>query len=194
MTGLAVERHCGTIARVAKIVDFQMLTQEQLKQHAALGITSEYAARQLPFYTEATELVDVGANIVGRMQRLTPTAAGRWQQMVNAASEDGQTLLIVSGYRSFDYQAALIQKKLAAGQSIDEILRVNAAPGYSEHHSGRAVDVAVPGSPPLTELFESSAAFAWLTESADQFGFKMSYPRDNSAGFVYEPWHWALQE
>jgi len=171
-----------------------MLTQDQMKQHAELGIPSEYSARRLPFYTEATELVDVGKNIVGRMQRLTPAAASRWQQMVEAAAEDGLALLIVSGYRSFEYQAGLIQKKLAAGQSIDEILTVNAAPGYSEHHSGRAVDIAIAGSPPLTEIFETSAAFTWLTQSAGQFGFKMSYPRDNPAGFIYEPWHWALGE
>ena len=171
-----------------------MLTSAQLKQHAALGITQQYASRRLPFYPEASELVDVGENIVGRMQRLTPAAALRWQEMVVAAGEDGLPLLIVSGFRSFDYQAGLIQKKLDAGQSIAEILTVNAAPGYSEHHSGNAIDIAVPGSPPLTENFETQAAFVWLTESAARFGFRMSYPRDNPAGFIYEPWHWALTD
>ncbi len=170
-----------------------MLTPEQTKQHANLGIPADYASRRLPFYTEAPELVDVGQNIVGRMQQLTPSAATRWRQMVEAADNDGLQLLIVSGYRSFDYQAELIQKKLTAGQSILEILLVNAAPGYSEHHSGNAIDIAAPGGPPLTEQFETSAAFAWLTESAGRFGFQMSYPRENPEGFIYEPWHWALK-
>ena len=70
-------------------------------------------------------------------------------------------------------------------------MTVSAAPGYSEHHTGRAVDIATPGSRPLTEEFEDSAAFHWLNENAADFGFSMSYPRDNRYGFIYEPWHWA---
>jgi D-alanyl-D-alanine carboxypeptidase len=98
----------------------------------------------------------------------------------------------VSGFRSFDYQAELIRKKLASAQLIDDILKVNAAPGYSQHHTGEAVDIATPGSRPLTEEFEDSAAFGWLTEHGGEFGFSMTYPRGNPWGFVYEPWHWAL--
>ena len=126
------------------------------------------------------------------MQRLTPEAAASWRAMQAAADEDGETLLLVSGYRSIDYQARLIRKKINAGQSVNEILAVNAAPGHSEHHTGRAIDIATPGSRPLTEEFEGSAAFAWLSGHAADYGFSMSYPRDNVAGFIYEPWHWAL--
>jgi D-alanyl-D-alanine carboxypeptidase len=112
--------------------------------------------------------------------------------MVAAGGNDGIRLLIVSGFRSFEYQAQLIRRKLATGQTIGEILRVNAAPGFSQHHTGTAIDVASPGSRPLTEEFEDSAAFRWLLENAGRFGFSMTYPRDNPWGFVYEPWHWSL--
>jgi D-alanyl-D-alanine carboxypeptidase len=161
--------------------------------HQELGIPDDYgAARRLPRYEEATELIDVGPNLIGRMQRLTPEAAAKWQQMVAAAASDGVRLLIVSGYRSYEYQAELIRKKIAAGQTIGEILSVSAAPGYSQHHTGEAVDVATPGSRPLTEEFETSDAFRWLTGHAAGHGFSMTYPRDNVFGFVFEPWHWAL--
>ena len=92
----------------------------------------------------------------------------------------------------FAYQAGLIRKKLDAGQEVTEILTVNAAPGYSEHHSGRAVDIASPGSRPLTEEFEASEAFGWLEKRAKEFDFSLTYPRDNRYGFVYEPWHWSI--
>ncbi len=160
--------------------------------HEELGIPADYGrdgAR--PEFEEATELVEVGPNLVGRMQRLTPATAGAWAAMQEAAAEDGVTLLIVSGYRSIDYQARLIRKKINAGQSVSEILAVNAAPGHSEHHTGRAIDIASPGSRPLTEEFEGSEAFRWLQANAANYGFSMSYPRDNAAGFIYEPWHWA---
>ncbi len=160
--------------------------------HTELGIPDDYGNDGVkPLFEEAVDLVDVGPNLVGRMQRLIPETAASWQQMLTAARDDGIMLLIVSGYRSFEYQASLIRKKINAGQSLSEILQVNAAPGFSEHHTGRAVDVASPGSRPLTEEFESSEAFAWLRVNAAQYGFSMSYPRDNPEGFIYEPWHWA---
>ena len=161
--------------------------------HTELGIPEDYGrdgAR--PAFAEATDLVDVGPNLVGRMQRLTPAAAERWAAMQASAEADGVTLLLVSGFRSVDYQARLIRKKINAGQSLGEILAVNAAPGYSEHHTGCAVDIATPGSRPLTEEFEHSEAFGWLGEHANRFGFSMTYPRDNPFGITYEPWHWSL--
>src|SRR3546814_3614558 len=68
---------------------------------------------------------------------LAPEAAVRWRQMAASADGDGIRLLLVSGFRSFDYQGELIRKKLAQGQAIAEILRVNAAPGFSrsEEHT-----------------------------------------------------------
>ncbi len=160
--------------------------------HTELGIPDDYGSDGLkPVYEEAVDLVDVGPNLVGRMQRLTPATATSWHEMQVAARNDGITLMIVSGYRSIDYQAGLIRKKINAGQELSDILGVNAAPGFSEHHTGRAVDIASPGTRPLTEEFESSEAFAWLEKNAATYRFSMTYPRENPQGFVYEPWHWA---
>ena len=159
--------------------------------HKELGIPAEYGlSTELPLFLEAGRLVEVGPNLVGRMQRLAPDAARQWAAMVAAAGSDSVPLMIVSGYRSIEYQAALIRKKINAGQIIDEILTVNAAPGHSEHHTGLAVDIATPGSRPLTEEFESTQAFRWLGVNAARFGFSMTYPRENSWGITYEPWHW----
>ena len=163
--------------------------------HEELGIPADYGlGGGPPAYPEALELVDVGPNLVGRMQRLVPVAADRWRAMVEAGDGDGVTLLIVSGYRSVEYQATLIRNKIEAGQTIEQILSVNAAPGFSEHHTGRAVDIATPGSRPLTEEFESSPAFRWLEQNAADFGFSLTYPRDNPWGVIYEPWHWSIKD
>lgn len=159
---------------------------------AELGVPPEYGTTPpLPRYDEARELTPVGPNVVGREQQLEPRTARDWRAMVAAALEDGIELLLVSGFRSIADQAELIRRKLASGHAIDSILRVSAAPGFSEHHTGRAVDVATRGSRPLTEEFEATRAFAWLTENAAQFGFTMPYGRDNVHGIAYEPWHWS---
>jgi zinc D-Ala-D-Ala carboxypeptidase len=156
-----------------------------------LGIPADYGAkRRLKPQAEATELVSVAASSDGRKIRLEPAAARDWKAMRDSASGEGIVLEALSGFRSIERQVEIIEGKLAAGHSIDDILKTVAAPGYSEHHTGRAIDIGVPGEPPLTEEFANTPAFRWLTGHAHDFGFKLSYPRNNLYGFAYEPWHW----
>ena len=117
-------------------------------------------------------------------------AARAWRHMRDAARADGVLLEAISGYRSHDYQVGIFERKFARGLSLDDILAVNAAPGFSEHHSGLALDIGAPDEPPAEESFEATPAFAWLQANAGGHGFAMSYPRDNPHGIVYEPWHW----
>ncbi len=159
---------------------------------AELGIAADYGLRpHRPRFAEATELTDVEPNLVGTMQRLAPETAAAWRMMKGTAADVGVQLLMVSGFRSIRHQAELIRRKLAAGQGIEAILTVNAAPGFSEHHTGRAIDIATPGTRPLTAEFASSPAFEWLRANAATFGFGMPYGRNNRYGFEYEPWHWS---
>ena len=158
---------------------------------AALGIPQTYGQDPpLPRFAEATALVDVEPNVIGRMQQLSAPTAHAWLEMKAHAADDGILLLLVSGFRSIERQAELIRSKLDRGQILAEILAVNAAPGFSQHHTGCAVDLATPGCAPLTEPFETTDAFAWLGRHASRFGFTMPYGRNNAFGFCHEPWHW----
>ncbi|MEO8102521.1 MAG: D-alanyl-D-alanine carboxypeptidase family protein, partial [Betaproteobacteria bacterium] len=51
-----------------------------------------------------------------------------------------------------------------------------------------------PSDPELEVEFENTAAFRWLTGHAAEFGFRLSYPRGNTAGYQYEPWHWCFHD
>jgi D-alanyl-D-alanine carboxypeptidase len=156
-----------------------------------LGVDLEtIAARGLPFHAEAGELVSIGLDILNREQRLAPDAANAWQTMQAAAGAESVQLLPVSGYRSFAEQVAIVERKLERGLAIDAILTEIAPPGYSEHHSGRAIDIATAVTPPLSEAFENTAAYAWLCANAGGFGFVLSFPRGNPWGYCFEPWHW----
>ena len=157
----------------------------------SLGIPQDYASsRGLKLQSEATELVSIGENPEGREIQLTPEAARAWAEMKEEAFEAGVTLVPISGFRSVARQEEIIRAKLAAGQKIEEILKANAAPGYSEHHTGRAIDIGAPGEPPLTELFAETPAFSWLEAHAPDYGFILSFARGNAFGIAYEPWHW----
>lgn len=165
--------------------------QQVIAASRALGIPRDYGVRRhLRVVREPGELACIGIDIHGRQQWLVPPAARAWRRMHEAATSDRIELEIVSAFRSASYQLLIIERKLERGHPIDEILQVSAAPGYSEHHSGRVVDITTPGHAPLEEEFERSPAFAWLQREASRFGFSLSYPRGNRNGIVYEPWHW----
>ena len=175
---------CDTAARNAAI-----------EASIALGVPRDYGrARALPIVREPRELAFIGIDVSGRAQWLAPRAARAFVRMRESAERDDVTIDIVSAFRSADYQLGIVRRKRERGQSIDEILAVSAAPGYSEHHSGRALDVTAPGFAAVEEAFERSATFAWLVEHAQRFGFAMSYPRGNRHGIAYEPWHWCWHE
>ena len=139
---------------------------------------------------EPRRLDFVGHAPDGRPMFLVAAAAIAWRSMQTAARADGIALESLSTFRSIPHQRALVERKLARGDAVDQVFAVNAAPGYSEHHSGRAIDIGTPGCLALDEAFEHTPAFAWLQQHAATFGFRLSYPRDNRHGVIYEPWHW----
>ena len=166
--------------------------QQRLDQ---LGLdASTYAAQTgLPLVAEPAQLHLACFDRYGRPLWLTRSAARAWQRLHAAAAADGVALDAISGYRSHDYQLGIFERKLARGLNVAQILTVNAAPGYSEHHGGNALDIGTPGEAPAEETFEHTPAFAWLQHHAGEFGFHLSYPRDNPHGIVYEPWHWCFR-
>ena len=158
----------------------------------SLGIAADYGRmHKLPLQKEAGRLQSIGDDIYGREQKMLPEAADAWLAMWQEASNDGIELQAVSAFRSVEYQLGILRGKIDKGMKLKKILEVSTAPGYSEHHSGRALDITTPGYAVLEEEFEHSPAFEWLCEHAAEFGFSLSFPRDNRHGVVYEPWHWA---
>ena len=159
-----------------------------------LGIPADYGAvRHLRRYREANAhtLVVAGRDPSdGKAVRLAPRAAAAWRRMRAAAAAEGITLIPLSGFRSVRRQTQLIRRKLATGRPLDDILRYVAAPGYSEHHTGRAIDIGDPADVSIEESFARTRAYRWLRRRAGEFGFTMTYPRGNRHGIGYEPWHW----
>ena len=162
---------------------------------AALGISAAtIAARGLRECEEATELecAEIGAD--GRDHLLVPSAADAWRRLRAAALADGVTLFIVSAFRSVERQAEIVRRKIDSGISTKDVLAVCAPPGFSEHHTGRAVDLSTPGSRPLEAEFEQTAAYVWLQLHAVKFSYRLSYPVGNPWGYLHEPWHWCFHD
>lgn len=161
------------------------------KLHETLGIPPDYArTSRLPLYPEESDLVEAEIDALGRPRLLTPAAREAWRELKSAAADAGHLLQLVSAFRSVEYQRGIIDRKRARGLSWEEIFRLSAAPGHSEHHTGRAVDINTPGSRSLSEEFATTPAFAWLVKHAPSLGWQMSFPPNNPYGIAYEPWHW----
>lgn len=128
----------------------------------------------------------------GRVVQLRADAARAFRAMQRAAREAGVELVPISGYRTKSYQDGLFARAIRKYGSKESAARWVAPPGYSEHHSGLAVDIGALESPEadVETTFEDTPAFAWLKENAHRFDFEISFPRDNPQGVSYEPWHW----
>ena len=134
------------------------------------------------------EVVDI--DFEGKPFILISPAAKAWREMISSAGKENIYLMPFSGFRSYIHQKNLIEKHLKNGRRLEDIFTHIAIPGFSEHHSGRAVDIHARGQAVLEEAFEATEEFRWLSENAGRYNFRLSYPRSNSQGIVYEPWHW----
>lgn len=157
-----------------------------------LGIDAKHYAEQhqLELMAEPYVLEFAGFDRYKRPLWLEFHTKHAWLRMCKVATAEGIYLDAISGYRSCQYQKGIFDRKLARDQTILDILKVNAAPGFSEHHSGRALDIGTRSEPAAEQSFEHTIAFQWLNQYAWDFGFVLSYPRDNVHGINYEPWHW----
>lgn len=186
------------------------LLQRQLRRRQGLAPMpveqiADDAARRFGLPTPATlnrrlqpcalprRLLETGHDRFGRVLRLEPATAQAFERLRQAASADGIAIDVVSGFRSPGHQAAIWQRKLAAGQSLRRIARVSAPPGRSEHHSGRALDLASGPGPVLESSFARTDAYRWLRRHAGRFGFVESYLPGNALGVMAEPWHWCFR-
>mmetsp|Transcript_8544 Transcript_8544/g.31569 ORF Transcript_8544/g.31569 Transcript_8544/m.31569 type:complete len:355 (-) Transcript_8544:172-1236(-) len=126
-------------------------------------------------------------------EKLRKPAAESFLRMQHAASRDGVSLVPLSTFRSVSEQEdVFFALKAQRKQAAYERARVSAPPGYSEHHTGYAVDIGdgLFAETHLEETFEHTRAYHWLKKHAHIYHYEMSFPRNNPGGVDYEPWHW----
>lgn len=116
---------------------------------------------------------------------LLPELNNAFEKLKNAAAEDGISLKIISGFRSYHSQNS-IYNNYVARDGKKEADTYSARPGHSEHQTGLAIDVNS-----LMFDFGETKEGKWLQNHAHQYGFIIRYPEGKEAitGYRYEPWH-----
>lgn len=119
------------------------------------------------------------------------TAAALTKMAAGMLKDKAGTLLLNSGYRSYDTQVAVHDRQVKRlGIKAGEALA--ARPGYSEHQTGLAADVSAAGQGCTIQVcFAKTKAGKWLAANAWQYGFILRYPDGQTAttGYQFEPWH-----
>jgi zinc D-Ala-D-Ala carboxypeptidase len=167
---------------------------------AVLLLAAAAGAKEKPKYghrayreAPAAALAEAGRyRDTDRVVRMRSEAAEAFKAMVKAAAEDGVEIVPISGFRTLDYQKGLFDRSRKKHGSAKAAARWVAPPGHSEHHTGWTLDLG-DGARPETDVdpsFDGTAAFRWLAANAAGFDFELSFPKDNSQGVGYEPWHW----
>lgn len=115
--------------------------------------------------------------------------AKAFEKMRVDACKDGIKLEIISGFRSIEYQKTIFPCKFKNLPPTEEEfiarLKYSAPAGFSEHHTGLAIDINS-----LEEDFADTKEYEWLLKHAQNYGFEMSFPKNNKQGLGFEPWHW----
>ncbi len=98
---------------------------------------------------------------------------------------------IISAYRDYAYQENLLNERISSS-GYSTAIRWVAQPGYSEHHTGLAADIAVADADGNTSTFTGRDDYALVGEIAWKYGFINRYPEDKTAitGISNEPWHY----
>lgn len=155
-------------------------------------ISKEVSANQLV-------TVDGGQQIDRRIQQ-------PYEELVAAARKAGIQLKLISAFRSVSDQTSVFNTRVAQLMSRENLseeaakkraMQTMTEPGYSEHHTGLAIDVvdqewlASNPSMILDESYSEHTGAKWLQENARRFGFIVRYPDGKEAitKITYEPWH-----
>ena len=122
-------------------------------------------------------------------QPLRAEAATALEKMHAAGKKAGYNYYLMSGYRSYSYQAALYARYVRQdGQARADTY--SARPGHSEHQTGLAADIYEYSSC-TGSCFGGSRAGLWLRNNAYKYGFILRYDQgmQHIVGYIYEPWH-----
>lgn len=173
-----IEQISGTVGKLDKL---SRTDPELLQKYSKVFFLSEHYA------PEAFEKLPEAYVFGEKDEYVSKQVWPYLQELFEDAKDDGVNLGVVSAFRSFGEQGAL--KASYTVQYGSGANTFSADQGYSEHQLGTTMDFSsteIGGS--LTN-FDTTKAFAWLSENAYKYGFVLSYPKGN-AYYIYEPWHW----
>lgn len=204
-------------------VEIEQSKQSSAEMQTADSLTSGEAAKEDEVDFPVVDLNDWSLVLVGPLNKINQEVeqsqlatlsngyevdkriVAAYEQLAQAAEKAGHPLVMISGFRSVATQKQLFDRSVKGfmnqGQTEEEAIAKTkltmTEPGYSEHHTGLAIDVVDKDwydsfpSTVLDEQFGAEAGGQWLQQHAREFGFIIRYPKNKEdiTKIDYEPWH-----
>lgn len=174
-----IEEIADTVGDLEKL---KKTDKELLQKYSKVYFLNEH------YVPKKLETIDSKYVLTGRNpQQFHSDAMSFLEDMFDDAKEDGVDLKVVSSYRSFNTQAIVkANHKMLYGSGANQF---SADQGYSEHQLGTTMDLTIPALGADFNNIDQTPAYTWLTENAHEYGFVLSYPKNNTY-YIFEPWHW----
>ena len=119
-----------------------------------------------------------------------------YKKLKKELKEDGINIELDSVYRSVKEQQELWDEwSNDPEKGIEYVKKYVAVPGYSEHHTGLAIDICLKKDGKLVyendDMIADRKTFAKIHKKLSKYGFILRYleNRDDITGYAYEPWH-----
>ena len=131
---------------------------------------------------KANDIVKVSSTYGYEGNSLNKEAYDAFKKLANDAKKEGHTIVILSSYRTYEYQEKLWNKD----KDDDYVAR----PGASEHVTGLAMDVSDFND--KNDSFKDTESYTWMINNCHKYGFILRYPegKENITGYSYEAWHY----
>lgn len=131
---------------------------------------------------KANDIVNVSSTYGYEGNSLNKEAYEAFKNLANDAKKEGHTIVILSSYRTYEYQEKLWNKD----KDDDYVAR----PGASEHVTGLAMDVSDFND--KNDSFKDTESYTWMINNCYKYGFILRYPegKENITGYSYEAWHY----
>lgn len=176
-----------TVTFVNAFIDQKYFTVEKIVDNPDSIDTIVNKYYKLNADYEPSDLKVLDSKYASGTQKLRGEAKNKFEEMCDAALDNGYKIYAGSTYRSYDYQKGLYNRYVQK-DGFDKAETYSARAGYSEHQLGLAIDI-VNGR--WDYLSEDDPEYDWLIDNSYKYGFILRYPKNKEyvTGYMFEDWH-----
>lgn len=167
--------HCKEEAFVLTVYTEGVITPKYIDGvliiNKSYPVPSDYVPEKLVYLNEKGSVVDY--------------VKDAYLLLEETAKNEGLNIYSSTAYRSYSFQSVLYENYVKR-DGKEEADKFSARPGYSEHHSGLAIDLNT-----VNDEFSDTKEAKWLSDNCYKYGFILRYPKgkENETGYKYESWH-----
>lgn len=170
------------------------------KKNLSKGPTINYMVlvnkeHKLPENWESSVLLKTAKNIYGEEYQVEEKTLKQFELLrKNLLNSEGIDIELDSTTRSVAKQQELWDE-WTKERGPEYVQKYMAVPGYSEHHTGLAIDICLHKDDKRiddnSEMIAEKEIFAKIHKKLSKYGFILRYPEGKKeiTGYEYEPWH-----